>query len=156
MAQRSRRATTRRGRCPPVAALTTHNRYWARELRGATGCGVLFVAALLLLDWAVGDFTALRACLWTGLGALLFAVLAPARISAGPDVCESRGLFRTRQVCTACLVPVQVSPPGISQRLVLRDLHGRRLEIDPRVLVAQLWRIDRYGLLFTQHEQATV
>ncbi|WP_455351949.1 hypothetical protein [Streptomyces sp. SYSU K217416] len=32
---------------------------------------------------------------------------------------------------------------GVAQRLILRDLHGGRVELDPRVLVAnsQLWRL---------------
>lgn len=117
------------------------NTDWAGELRTAIGCATLLFALLLLVDGASGRLTAPRAVLWTGLATLLFVVLLPARVTAGEGWLASRGILRKQRVRTDQLVAVRWSD-GVAQRLVLRDLEGGRIELDPRVLVAnpQLWR----------------
>lgn len=115
---------------------------WAGEARSAVGYGVLLFALLVAVDEVAGTLTDLRAVLWLFLGILLFAVLWPARVSAGQGLLVSRGLWRRSQVRTDRLVSVRWSD-GVSQRLVLRDADGNRAEVDPRVLVANppLWRL---------------
>lgn len=118
------------------------NAGWACELRAATGYATLLVALLLMVDGAAGRLTAPRAVLWTGLAVLLFVVLLPVRVTAGEGWLGSRGLLRERRVRTDQLVAVRWSD-DVAQRLVLRDLDGGRVELDPRVLVdnPQLWRL---------------
>ncbi|MCX5435263.1 hypothetical protein [Streptomyces sp. NBC_00063] len=95
---------------------------------------------MLLIDWWAGGFTAPRVALWVALAALLFMILYPARVTAGEGWLASRGLLRERRVRTDMLVSVRCLG-GVSQRLRLRDTSGRRLEINPQVLVnnPELW-----------------
>ena len=115
---------------------------WAGELRAAIGCAVLLLALLLLIDTAAGGLTAPRVVLWTGLSVLLFVVLHPARVTAGEGWLASRRLWRERRVHTDRLVAVRWSD-GVAQRLVLRDMDGGRVELDPHVLIdnPELWRL---------------
>ncbi|MET8416947.1 hypothetical protein ABZV41_14705 [Streptomyces sp. NPDC005098] len=115
---------------------------WTAELRAACGCSALLLGLLLLIDMSSGRLTGLRALLWVALAVLLFVVLVPPRVTAGEGWMASRGLLRRRQVRTDCLVGVRWSD-GVSLRLVLRDLDGARVEVDPRVLIAnpQLWQL---------------
>lgn len=115
---------------------------WAGEARAAVGCSALLLGLLLAIDAAAGTLTDLRAALWLGLAVLLFAVLWPARVSAGRGSLVSRKLIGTSEVRTDRLVSVRWSD-GVAQRLVLRDADGNRTEIDPKVLVANppLWRL---------------
>ncbi|MEU2060102.1 hypothetical protein [Streptomyces sp. NPDC013455] len=115
-----------------------------RELRSAVRCAVVLLALLLLADWGSGRATLWRTALWSALAGLLFAVLFPARVSAGGNWIASRGLLREHRVRTDLLVSVRCLD-GVSRRLVLRDRLGGRVEIDPEVLVRhpQLWaRLD--------------
>ncbi|MET7408683.1 hypothetical protein [Streptomyces parvulus] len=73
--------------------------------------------------------------LWAALGLLLFAVLCPCRITAGRGRPAARGLLREHLVRTDRLVSVRCVD-GVSQRLVLRDAFGGRVELDPATLVA--------------------
>src|SRR6185295_11836952 len=68
------RARERHVHPEPLAYDTT----WAGE-----GCAALLLGLLLAIDAAAGTLTDLRAALWLGLAVLLFAVLWPARVSAG-------------------------------------------------------------------------
>ncbi|MGW3283649.1 hypothetical protein ACWDR3_03255 [Streptomyces sp. NPDC001002] len=122
---------------PPEAA---HDLRWAGDLRDAVRCAGVLLALLLLVDWGAGRLEPWRCALWLGLSALLFAVLCPARVSAGDNWLSSRGLLRERRVRTDLLVSVGLLD-GVSQRLVLRDALGERVEIDPQVLEnnPQLW-----------------
>ncbi|MEU2432073.1 hypothetical protein ABZ611_21625 [Streptomyces sp. NPDC007861] len=117
------------------------NTDWARERRAAIGCACLLLALLLLIDGGSGRLSAPRAVLWAGLATLLLVVLMPARVTAGEGWLASRRLLRQRRVRTDRLVSVRWSD-GISQRLVLRDLEGGLVELDPALLVThpQLWR----------------
>ncbi|MFD0057233.1 hypothetical protein ACFVHR_26330 [Streptomyces sp. NPDC127168] len=126
------------GRRPPAG--TAHDGRWAGELRGAIRCSVALLVALELLDLAAGTATPARSALWAALALLLFAVLRPCRVSAGPGWLASRGLLREHRVRTDFLVSV-CCVDGVSQRLVLRDAFGGRVELDPATLVAdpQLW-----------------
>ncbi|MFK4227154.1 hypothetical protein [Streptomyces sp. NPDC019890] len=111
-------------------------------MRSAVGCATLLLCLLLVIDGGSGALTFASAALWTALAILLFVVLLPARVTAGEGWLASRGLLRERRVRTDCLVAVRWSD-GVAQRLVLRDLDGGRVELDPRVLVANppLWRL---------------
>ncbi|MER5886082.1 hypothetical protein ABT160_19860 [Streptomyces sp. NPDC001941] len=113
---------------------------WAGEVRDAVRCAALLLVLLLAVDGGDGELTWPRAVLWVFLAALLFTVLYPARVRAGPGYLESRGLLGPRVVRTDRLVAVRWSE-GVSQRLVLRDAEGGRVEVDPRTLLScpALW-----------------
>lgn len=123
---------------PP--AEVAHDRRWAGDLRSSIRCAAVLLALLLLVDWGAGTLTAVRGALWAGLGVVLFLVLYPPRVSAGEGWLASHGLLRKRRVRTDLLVSVRCLD-GVSQRLLLRDTLGVRVEINPQVLVnnPQLW-----------------
>lgn len=128
----------------PPPGEVAHDRRWAEDLRSSIRCAAVLLALLLLIDWGAGTLSTPRVALWVTLAALLFLVLHPARVSAGEGWLASRGLRGTRRVRTDHLVSVRCLD-GVSQRLVLRDTFGARVEIDPRVLVTNppLWhRLD--------------
>lgn len=116
------------------------DRGWAPDARASAGTAVVLTALLLGVDAAAGFGDWQRAAVWTGLGAVLFAVLWPTRVSAAPGLLTTRGLLRRRRVRTDRLAAV-VWHEGLSQRLVLTDTLGNRVEVDPRVLAANppLW-----------------
>lgn len=121
-------------------AEAAHDCHWAGEVRSAIRCSGALLVFLLLIDWGVGDVTPWRAALWAGLAALLFVVLFPPRVTAGAGWLASRGPLWERRVRTDQLVSIRCLD-GVSQRLLLRDAFGGRVEIDPRVLIANppLW-----------------
>ncbi|KOV59700.1 hypothetical protein [Streptomyces sp. MMG1121] len=132
------------GRRPEDAGGTANDQDWARELWSAVRCAGVLLALLLLVDWGSGRSAPWRTALWCALAVLLFAVLCPARVSAGRDWLASRRLGREHRVRTDLLVSVRCLD-GVSHRLLLRDALGNRVEIDPEVLVRnpQLWfRLD--------------
>ncbi|MEV0739126.1 hypothetical protein AB0I51_25025 [Streptomyces sp. NPDC050549] len=110
------------------------DRRWARDLRGTFRCTGALLGLLLIVDHFSGRLTLWRAALWFALALLLFVVLYPARVRAGEGWLSSRGLLRERRVRTDRLVSVRCLD-GVSQRLLLRDEFGSRVEIDPDVLV---------------------
>ncbi|MFD3310500.1 hypothetical protein [Streptomyces sp. NPDC058656] len=122
------------------AAEVAHDRRWAGDLRSAIQCSALLLALLLLIDWGNNGLTLLRGGLWAGLAVLLFVILFPPRVTAGEGWLASRGLLAERRVRTDSLVSVRCLD-GVSQRLRLRDTCGRRVEIDPQVLMnnPELW-----------------
>jgi hypothetical protein len=127
---------------PPGAAV--RDAHWAGAARCAAGCAALLLTLLLAVDAVAGGLGTAHTALWTALAALLFAVLLPARVSAAPGRLVSCGLLRERSVRTDRLVSLRWSE-GVSQRLVLRDTDGGRVELDARVLLAtpELWhRLD--------------
>ncbi|MEU6379318.1 hypothetical protein [Streptomyces sp. NPDC046909] len=117
-----------------------HDRYWAREFRGAILSAALLFGALVLLDWSVARLTGMRASWWAALAMLLLIVLTPPRVSACHGELEARGLVLHHRVRVDRLVTVRVSE-GVTPRLLLTDAFGGRLLLDPRVLVANpvLW-----------------
>lgn len=126
----------------PPDPVRAHDLSWAASARSAAGCSALLFVLLLALDLGTGGLTGPRAVLWLALGALLFAVLTPPRVSAGEGVLVSRGLLRRRSVRTDRLVAVRRSD-GVAPRLVLRDAFGGHVALDPDVLVGNppLWRL---------------
>lgn len=82
----------------------------------------------------------MRLVWWAAIGVLFMIILLPPRVAAVDNRLVSRGAFIHRRVCTARLVAVRMVD-GVAQRLVLSDASGGRLELDPRVLVANplLW-----------------
>ncbi|MEV0410714.1 hypothetical protein AB0I68_07840 [Streptomyces sp. NPDC050448] len=120
---------------------------WPGALRTAVLCAGILLALLLLVDAVSGALTPARAALWAGLAAALFAVLVPARVTAGDGWFASRGLLRERRVRTDGLVAVRW-PAGSGQRLVLQDLHGVRIELDVKVLTGTpaLWQLLEQGV----------
>ncbi|MFH8475788.1 hypothetical protein [Streptomyces sp. NPDC018000] len=134
----------RTGRVHPPPDTTAHDQGWAGHLRFAARCAVTLLGLLLAVDTTAGHLTWLRALLWTGLAAVLFVVLVPPRVRAGAGWLSCRGLVRERIVRTDRLVSVRWCD-GVSQRLVLRDADGGRVEVDPQVFLANpaLWhRLD--------------
>ncbi|WP_329281838.1 hypothetical protein [Streptomyces sp. NBC_01451] len=130
-----------RGETPTEA---TNDPQWSRELLSSVRCAAGLLALLLVIDWDTGRLAFWRTALWLALAGLLFAVLCPARVSVGEGWLASRRLLRERRVRTDLLVSVRCLD-GISQRLLLRDALGGRVEIDPEVLVTspQVWyRLD--------------
>ncbi|MEV5975795.1 hypothetical protein [Streptomyces sp. NPDC052114] len=152
---RTTRGAVRRGRARDdglVGGTTTagvpgevmSDRGWADDVRAAVFCAVTLFGLVLLVDWANGTLDAVRAPLWAGLSGLLYLVLHPVRVTAGPGWLAVRGLGRRRHVCTGLLTAVRHSE-GVAARLVLSDSLGNRVELDPQILVANpllLHRLD--------------
>ncbi|MFJ9033277.1 hypothetical protein ACIRQP_33140 [Streptomyces sp. NPDC102274] len=115
---------------------------WAGDAWSAVGCALLLLVLLLVTDFGVGTLSGSRGAMWVVLAVLLFLVLWPPRLTAGPGWLASRGLLRERRVRTVRLTSASWSD-GVAQRLVLRDGDGGQIEIDPRVLIANpaLWRL---------------
>ncbi|MEU4084987.1 hypothetical protein [Streptomyces aureus] len=111
------------------------DRNWSGGARLAVTCAVLFCAMALLVDWDAGSLTSLRALLWLTVSAAVGIVLLPPRVSAGPGWLAVRTPWRRRFVRTDALTSVR-QYDGVSSHLVLRDVNGHRLELDPRVLTA--------------------
>ncbi|MGW7406592.1 hypothetical protein ACWGI9_23170 [Streptomyces sp. NPDC054833] len=129
---------------PDGAGEATNDREWTQELWSSVRCAGVLLVLLLLVDWGSGRLALWRAALWLALAGLLFVVLCPARVSAGGNWLASRRLVREYRVRTDLLVSVRYLDT-ISQRLLLRDALGGRVEIDPEVLVRnpRLWfRLD--------------
>ena len=116
------------------------DRHWRGSARLAVGCALLFCAMALLTDWDAGSLTPLRALLWVTLSTALFAILLPPRVSAGPGWLAVRTPWRRRVIHTDVLTAVR-QYDGVSSHLVLLDVHGHNLELDPRILAANplLW-----------------
>lgn len=125
---------------PPGGAVLAHDRHWRREARAAWCSGAALTCALTLIDLARGALDGLRGGCWAALGALLLVVLMPQRVTVGEGWLATRGLLRERRVRTDLLTRVRRSD-GITPRLVLSDVGGGRVELDPEVLVANplLW-----------------
>ncbi len=120
------------------------DRGWADDVRAAVFCALVLFGLVLLVDWANGTLDLVRAPLWAALSGLLYLVLHPVRVTAGPGWLAVRGLGRRRHVCTGLLTAVRHSE-GVAARLVLCDSLGNRVELDPQILVANpllLHRLD--------------
>ncbi|WP_367136189.1 MULTISPECIES: hypothetical protein [Streptomyces] len=129
---------------PPGGEVLARDRGWRHEARAAWYCGSALTGVLLAADLARGGLDGPRAACWTGLGALLLAVLLPQQVTAGHDWLAVRGLLGEKRVRTDLLTQVRRAD-GMTPRLVLRDAGGRRVEFDPEILVANplLWhRLD--------------
>lgn len=94
----------------------------------------------LLVDLDAETLTPPRALLWLVVTAVIFTILLPQRVTAGPGWLAVQGLVRRQQVRTDALVAVR-QYGDISAHLILRDTDGHRLELDPRTLIANplLW-----------------
>lgn len=94
----------------------------------------------LLVDWDAHTLTAPRTMLWLVMTAAIFTILLPQRVTAGPGWLAVRGLVRRQVVRTDALVTVR-QYGDVSAYLTLRDTDGRRLDLDPRILVTNplLW-----------------
>ncbi|WP_427919063.1 hypothetical protein [Streptomyces sp. cg40] len=116
------------------------DRHWRGSARLAVSCALLFCAMSVLVDWDAGSLTPLRALLWVTLSAAVCAVLLPPRVTAGPGWLAVRTPWRRQVIHTDALTAVR-QYAGVSSHLVLRDAHGHRLELDPRILAANplLW-----------------
>ncbi|WP_449338565.1 hypothetical protein [Streptomyces chartreusis] len=118
----------------------TGDRHWQNSARFAAGCAVTFFGMTLLVDWDGHTLTPPRTLLWLVMTTLLFTILLPERVTAGPGWLAVRGLVRRQTVRTDELVTVR-QHGDVCTHLTLRDADGRRLELDPRVLLANplLW-----------------
>ncbi|WP_306332922.1 hypothetical protein [Streptomyces sp. KL118A] len=141
---------------------TLSDRSWAPDVRAAVFCALALFGLVLLIDWANATLSLVRLCLWAPLSGLLYLVLHPVRVTAGPGWLAVRGLVRRRHVCTCLLTAVRYSE-GVAARLVLSDSLGNRVELDPQILLDNpllLHRLDtgaRFaldaGLLRTGHTE---
>ncbi|MFI8940821.1 hypothetical protein [Streptomyces syringium] len=118
---------------PTAGGVLAWDRGWRREARAAWLCGLALAGVLTAIDLARGEFDWRHGCFWAALGATLVLVLRPARITAGDGWLASRGLLRERRVRTDLLTRVR-REDGMAPRLVLRDITGSRVELDPKVL----------------------
>ena len=120
---------------------------WSADMRLACQSSAVFLAVLLALDAAAGRLNGPRLVMWAVLASLMFALLLPPRVMAGPGWLASRGLGRERLVRTDRLVLVRWSHAGVRQ-LVLRDSEGEQVEVDTGVLRANpaLWHHVRTGM----------
>ncbi|MEV8600607.1 hypothetical protein AB0465_12100 [Streptomyces griseoviridis] len=111
------------------------------------GCALLFLALILLTDWAAGTLTVPRALLWTALAAVFLAVLVPPGIRVAPGRLTVRCGLRVRAVRTDALVSVR-QQDGVSAQLTLHDVDGRHVQVDPRALTASpfLWHALETGV----------
>ncbi|MEU6092502.1 hypothetical protein ABZ865_38150 [Streptomyces sp. NPDC047085] len=125
---------------PGGTGAVVYDRQWAAGLRTAALCAAGLLGMLLFIDWAAGTLSWGRCALWIALALLLFLVLFPARVCAGEGWLASRRMVRTRRVRTDLLVAVRPLG-GVSQRLVLRDALGARVEVDPEIFIdnPDLW-----------------
>ena len=116
------------------------DRHWRGNARLAGCCALVFCAMADLVDWDARTLTPLRALVWVALSLAVFTVLLPPHVSAGPGLLTTRGPLYRRTIHTDALTAV-TQYGGVSSHLVLRDVHGHRLELDPRVLIANpvLW-----------------
>ncbi|TQJ52904.1 hypothetical protein OHU34_28455 [Streptomyces sp. NBC_00080] len=111
------------------------DRHWRGSARLAATCALAFCALSLLVDWDAETLTLPRAVLWLTMSVIVFTVLLPHRVTAGAGRLAVRTPWRRHLVHTDALVAVR-QYSGVSSHLVLCDLHGGRLELDPRVLAA--------------------
>ncbi len=124
---------------PPEAATGPWRRHvvadreWAGDRRRAAYGGCAWLAAVLPADLANGTLGPARSALWTGLAVMLYAVLHPVRVTAGPGWIATRGLLRGHRVQTDLMTFVHLAD-GISARLVLYDVLGNRAEVELRIL----------------------
>ncbi|WP_093904137.1 hypothetical protein [Streptomyces sp. cf386] len=118
----------------------TGDRHWPGGARFAMGCTLTFFGMALLVDWDGHTLTPARTLLWLAMTAVLFTILLPQRVTAGPGWLAVRGLVRRQQIRTDALVAVHLYG-DLSAHLILRDTDGHRLELDPRTLIANplLW-----------------
>ncbi|MFI0790318.1 hypothetical protein ACH4Q6_32540 [Streptomyces lydicus] len=121
---------------------TAVDRHWRAHARRALHYSLAFVGLLMLLDGCSGGLTLPRAALWAALGAVVFTVFLPPRVSAGQGWLAVRGLLGERRVRTDALVAVR-RYGRVAAHLVLRDTDGRWLELDPSVLEANplIWHL---------------
>ncbi|MGW3626803.1 hypothetical protein [Streptomyces sp. NPDC000880] len=101
----------------------------------AIGIATLFPLLLMGVDAASDSTAGPRTRLRAALGVTLFAVLWPTRVTATPGLLASHGLAHRHHICADRLVSVSWLD-GVAQHLILRDTDGNRLELDPRVLLA--------------------
>ncbi|MFI9200486.1 hypothetical protein [Streptomyces sp. NPDC053048] len=125
---------------PPAGGVLARDLGWRREALSAWWCGLALGGVLVLADLARGSLDWPRGGCWAAIGGALVAVLRPVRVTAGADWLAARGLLREHRVRTDLLTQVRRAD-GIAPRLVLRDVGGNRVELDPRVLAANplLW-----------------
>ncbi|MFF3541991.1 hypothetical protein ACFYXD_09005 [Streptomyces platensis] len=121
---------------------TAVDRHWRADARRALQHSLAFVGLIMLLDGGAGGLTLPRAGLWGALGGTVLAVLVPSRVSAGEGCLAVRGFTGERRVRTDALVSLR-RYGGIAAHLVLRDAHGRWLELDLHVLETNplLWHL---------------
>ncbi|WP_406186345.1 hypothetical protein [Streptomyces sp. NBC_01006] len=134
-------ATGARAERANPAGPCAHDIHWAAERRTAIRAASLLLTTLLVVDTGVGHLSFPRAALWSGLAALFFLILLPPRVFARPGVLTVRGVLVEHSVRTDSLVSVHWFD-GVAQRMVLRDVEGSVVEIDPTVLARNpaLWR----------------
>lgn len=128
-----------------------HARRWRADHRCAMGCTAVFLGWMVALGWGLSGLTALHVVLWGASAAVVLCVMSPPRISAGHGWLAVRPYLRTRRVRTDALVSVsRIGHTAVT--LVLRDMNGGRVEVDPRLLEADplLWHLVDEGVRRSQ------
>lgn len=134
--------TRARGEDGPAVAC---DRAWSGRLWSAYGAAATVLAVALVTDGWDGTLDLPRLAICGALASVLFAILLPARTTAGDGWLEVRGLLRRRRVHTDYLVSARFLGE-IDRRVVLRDAFGGRVSVEVRVLHANpfLWHeLDR-------------
>lgn len=103
------------------------------RLRLAAALSGGMLAAALVLGAVTGGLTWPAALLWAAAAAVLFAVLAPPRITADGGELTVRTLLRSHRVRLDRLAAARVEG-HTAQRVLLRDTAGRRAELDTFLL----------------------
>ncbi|WP_419994751.1 hypothetical protein [Streptomyces boninensis] len=111
-----------------------------RELRTGGYAAAALLAALIVSDLATGALALPRAAGWAGLALVVYVLVRPPRIEAQGGLLTVRGLLREQRVRTDQLITIRARS-GMGSRLVLEDLMGGRVTLDPRQLAASplLW-----------------
>ncbi|SEO81055.1 hypothetical protein [Actinacidiphila rubida] len=126
---------------------TAHARGFRSDRRWAVGCAGAAFALAMLAEADSGDLGAAYAAATLGAALVVLALLWPPRVTAGQGRLAVRGLLRTRTVRTDALAGMWLIG-DLATSLVLRDVDGRRVELDSETVVANplLWHLLEAGV----------
>jgi hypothetical protein len=126
---------------------TARARGWHDDRRWAIACACAVFVMALLAEADTGDLNVPHTLVTCGVALVVLALLWPAQVVAGEGWLTVRSLLRTRRVRTDALAAVWLVG-DLSACLVLRDVHGGRVELDPEVVVADplLWHLLETGV----------
>lgn len=126
---------------------TAHARGFRSDRRWAVGCAAAAFVLATLAEWDSGDVSATHSAVTLGAALGVLAMLWPAQVTAGEGWLTVRGLLRTRRVRTDALAGMWLIG-DLASSLVLRDVHGCRVELDSETVVANplLWHLLESGV----------
>lgn len=126
---------------------TVRARGFRDDRRWAAGCAAVALALAMTAEWDSGDVSWPHAVVTVALALLVAALLWPARVVAGEGWLTVRRPLRTRTVRTDALAGMYLIG-DLATSLVLRDVHGRRVELDAEKVVSDplLWHLLEAGV----------